>query len=157
MPHLRSFLNVHSMYNFPRTPNRWVNWRRISDLFQWCFGAPCRLAPRVAAWLASPLFRPSLSQSFKCCDCPPYCLKISCVLLLHIQTQSFEANNAINRPVMQHKIRNSFVCYQPVLNLMEMCQAVSKVWRVWTSTIMSRTHLWTFCEKAHKTEIALAA
>jgi hypothetical protein len=36
-----------------------VNWHHISDLFQWCFSAPYRLAPRAAGRLARPLIRPS--------------------------------------------------------------------------------------------------
>jgi hypothetical protein len=36
----------------------WVNWHHISDLFQWYFSAPYRLAPRAAARLAHPLTRP---------------------------------------------------------------------------------------------------
>jgi hypothetical protein len=35
----------------------WVTWHHISDLFQWCFSAPYRLAPWPAARLARPSIR----------------------------------------------------------------------------------------------------
>jgi hypothetical protein len=38
----------------------WVNWHYISDLFQWDFSAPCKLAHRADAQLARPLIQPQV-------------------------------------------------------------------------------------------------